>query len=220
MEHYSTGAAVRFGWNKFQERPGILIGAMLITTILSWILNAISRGPAPEQMHSMSIGWLLAFVVASLLNVLIGMGTTAFMLKAHDDIESVTLKDLWHPHPFRRYLLANVAATAIVIVGLILIIVPGIIVALALLFVNFIVIEREISAADALRESARITKGYRWQLFGLLLAVVGINILGLLCLGVGLLVSIPVSTLAIVHAYRSLSGEEKTMPGAGEAISA
>ena len=39
-----------------------------------------------------------------------------------------------------------------------------------------------------------------------MLAVVGINLLGLIALFVGLLVTIPVTVLAMVHAYRTISG--------------
>ena len=39
-----------------------------------------------------------------------------------------------------------------------------------------------------------------------------INLLGLLALVVGILVSIPVSTLAFMHAYRVLGGKAGTPP--------
>ena len=45
-----------------------------------------------------------------------------------------------------------------------------------------------------------------------MLLLVLINLLGLLALVVGLLVSIPVSTLAFVHAYRVLGGKPEARP--------
>jgi len=61
-------------------------------------------------------------------------------------------------------------------------------------------------------ESNRITRGHKWQLFGFVLLLLLINLLGLLALVVGILVSIPVSTLAFVHAYRVLGGKAGTPP--------
>ena len=63
-----------------------------------------------------------------------------------------------------------------------------------------------------MKESRRITRGHKWQLFGFLLMLVLINLLGLLAFVVGLFVSIPVSSLAFAHAYRLLSGKAGTHP--------
>ncbi len=66
---------------------------------------------------------------------------------------------------------------------------------------------------DAMGESNCITRGHKWQLFGFVLLLLLINLLGLLALVVaGILVSIPVSTLAFMHAYRVLGGKAGTPP--------
>ena len=61
-----------------------------------------------------------------------------------------------------------------------------------------------------MNESSRITRGHKWPLFGFVLMLVLINLLGALALIVGLLVSVPVSTLAFAHAYRVLGGKPGT----------
>lgn len=91
-------------------------------------------------------------------------------------------------------------------VGFLLLIVPGIIFALMFLFTTFIVIDRQLGPIEAMKESNRITRGHKWRLLGLLLLLTLINILGLMALGLGLLISIPVSSLAFTYAYRTLSG--------------
>ena len=68
-----------------------------------------------------------------------------------------------------------------------------------------IIDKKDLSMGEAFRESARITDGVKWKLFGFFLATVFLNIVGALCLVLGLLVSIPVSMLAYVHLYRKLS---------------
>lgn len=93
-----------------------------------------------------------------------------------------------------------------VAVGFVLLIVPGVVVALTFMFTTFIVIDRALGPIEAMKESRRITHGHKWTLLGFSLMLVLINLLGILALVVGLLVTIPVSSLALVYAYRQLGG--------------
>ena len=74
------------------------------------------------------------------------------------------------------------------------------------MFATFIVIDRELGPIEAMKESKRLAHGHKWALLGFVLVLALINLLGVLALGVGLLVSIPVSSLAFVHTYRVLGG--------------
>lgn len=56
-----------------------------------------------------------------------------------------------------------------------------------------------------MKESWRITKGHKWQLLLLFLALLLVNLLGLLALFVGIFVSVPITMLAFAHAYRTLA---------------
>ncbi|MGD8550894.1 MAG: hypothetical protein PVF41_05595, partial [Methyloceanibacter sp.] len=50
------------------------------------------------------------------------------------------------------------------------------------------------------------TQGTRWTLFGFILLCMLIIFVGVLALGVGLLVAVPIVGLAFAYAYRLLSG--------------
>lgn len=192
---------LRFGWEHFKKRPWFFIGAVLLVVIFSGILSALT----PDQPQD-AFGFLLTIAVVA-LNIFIEMGLVAFAIKTHDNLESVTLRDLWHPQNFWYYVAVKILTGIIVVIGLILLIVPGIIAALALLFSTYLVIDRGMGPIEAMKESVRLTKGHRWQLFLLALSLLALNILGALALLVGLVVTIPVSLLAIVHAYRTLAGK-------------
>ena len=69
-------------------------------------------------------------------------------------------------------------------------------------FAMFAVIDRSLGPIEALKESARITEGIRLKIFLFMLAAGAINILGILLLFVGLLVTMPLTSLAMAHAYR------------------
>jgi uncharacterized membrane protein len=75
------------------------------------------------------------------------------------------------------------------------------------MFTTLIVIDKELGPIEAMKESMRIGRGYRWPLLGLIALLALIALAGVIALFVGLLVAMPVVTLAFVHAYRTLSGE-------------
>ena len=149
---------------------------------------------------------LIGGAVNFALSTFIGMGVVAFYLAAHDNPDSVELSALWHPQPFWKFLGASILVGLTIGVGFVLLIVPGIIATLMFMFTTFIVIDRELGPVEAMKESHRITRGHKWPLLGFLLVLMLINIAGLMALVVGLLVTIPVSSLAVTHAYRVLGG--------------
>ena len=154
--------------------------------------------------------FVIAFIVFTLVSVYISivlnnMGVVQFYLRAHENVETLKVKDLWAPHPFLKYILTSVLVGLAFIVGLVFLIVPGIIIALAFGMALYLVMDRNMDAIPAIKESIRITRGNRWRLFLLYVFMLLINIIGLLVLVVGLLVTIPVTMLAGVHAYRMLS---------------
>jgi uncharacterized membrane protein len=151
---------------------------------------------------------LVSFVVS----ILASLGLTSFSLRAHDNIETVTIGDLWNPDPVWRYLGAYLLILLIVIVGFILLVIPGIIASLGLSFATYLVIDRGMQPVASIKESWRITKGNKWRIFLLGLALTGVNILGALALVVGLLVSVPITLLAVVHAYRYLLAQAGPAP--------
>jgi len=140
------------------------------------------------------------------------MGATAFYIAAHDNPDGAELSMLWHPRPFWKYLAVSILLAIVIGIGLALLIVPGIILFLMFMFSTFIVIERGLGPIDAMSESRRLTRGHKWELLAFVGLLFLINLLGLLALIVGILVSIPVSALAFVHAYRALGGRVEPSP--------
>jgi uncharacterized membrane protein len=197
MQTFSIEAALKFGWETFKKRPGFFIGMTLIILIVSWL-----TGFAIETVGGKDN--IIVGLVNLAITTLIDLGVVATVLKAYDSAESVSFSDLWHPQQYLPYLGATLLTAVIVVVGLILLIIPGIIAAVTLLFVKFLVVDRKLGPIEALKESARITKGHRMTLFLFVLAIAVINIIGAILLLIPLLVTIPVSTLAMVYAYRTL----------------
>jgi uncharacterized membrane protein len=209
---FSAGAAIRYGWETFKRRPWFFVGTALLVLVLSGLVDSLtSRVDAlvtgsPEHPSGLGLVINLAF------GTLLSMGATAFYIAAHDNPDAAEISMLWHPQTFWKYLGLSILLAIVIGVGLALLIVPGIILFLMFMFSTIIVIERGLGPIDAMSESRRLTRGHKWQLLGFVGLLFLINLLGLLALIVGILVSIPVSALAFVHAYRVLGGMVEPAP--------
>ncbi len=211
MNTFSIEAALRFGWNTFKKRPGFFVGVTLIIGIVSWITGFII-GLLGEPGEGM-IGRLLNLLVTTLVD----LGVVAVLLKAFDNVEAPQFADLWHPHRYLPYLGATILMGLIVVVGLVLLIIPGIIASIMLMFTKFLVVDRSLGPVEALKESVRITKGHRLNLFLFMLAIIAINLVGALLLFVPLLVTVPVSGLAMIYVYRTIGHKASEVVAAAPA---
>lgn len=106
---------------------------------------------------------------------------------------------------FGKSFLANLCYSLLVIVGFVLLIIPGIIVGLALSMTFFVMADRpELSFSECLNESWSLTSGYRFKLLGLNLRFIPWYLLGILCLGVGVLLVIPWYYVTLARFYEEL----------------
>jgi uncharacterized membrane protein len=207
MEPFTAGAFIRFGWETFKKRPWFFVGVAFLFCLLTAVFSGISTSFG-HQGVGQSVGSLINIVAGTF----IGLGVTAFFLKAHDSPLTVTSSELWHPQTFWSFFAVKLLSAVVIIIGFILLIVPGIIVALMLVFAPYLVVDKQRGPIEAMRESMRLTSGHKWMLLRLMVLIILLNILGAICFLVGLLVTIPVTSLAIVHAYRLLS--PSTQPAA------
>ena len=134
---------------------------------------------------------------------------TVFFLRIirNEDIDYGNLLDGYKQ--FGRIVFAEILITIAVFIGILLLIVPGIIIALMLSQTDFILKDdREISAIDALAKSITLMNGHKVELFWLTLSFIGWAILSLLTLGIGFLLLAPYAETAFAHFYEDLKAEE------------
>jgi len=212
MTPISIKESLRFGWHTFTARPWLFVQTGLLLFLVNVAVNLLQSllemgGKQGGDVAAGSIG-LISAIIGITISFLMSMGETNFFLRAHDNTETATLKDLWHPESFWKFVGVSLLSGLAIFAGFILLIVPGIIAAILLMFVGYIVIEERLTPIAAMKKSIALTKGNRWKLFQLGLVIFGINILGFMALLVGLFVTIPVSFLTMAHVYRTLSKNE------------
>lgn len=87
---------------------------------------------------------------------------------------------------------------------LLLIILPILYMSIRLFFVLCFIVDQESGATESISQSWTITRGHFWYLFWLFIVILGINILGALAFFVGLLFTVPLSSLILMIAYRQM----------------
>jgi uncharacterized membrane protein len=213
MDTFSTGSAIKAGWEIFKKRPGFIIGTMVViwaaSMLGSFVAGIIQTSVAPEGEIA---GIVAGFAVSILIQVFVNIAYIAFFLKVHDDVMSAKMIDAWQPQHFLNFVVTTILVYIVILIGFILLVIPGIIASLALMFAPYLVIDKGMGPIEAMKESMRITKGSRLRLFALIMACMLIMFLGLLAVVVGILVAIPVSLLALMVAYRTLSAMPADAP--------
>ncbi len=120
--------------------------------------------------------------------------------------EKIEIKDMFSVFE-RNYwnaVIAGLVKTLIIVLGFFMLIVPGIIFACRLAFVNYLIIDEKMEALEALKASWAMTKGHGWTIFGMALLAFLIVIAGLLVLFFGVFISVMWITASFAVLYHSV----------------
>ena len=111
------------------------------------------------------------------------------------------------------FIITDIIFGILIFIGTICCIIPGIFLVVRFIFAPIIAaLHPERSLKECFAQSWQITKGNFWNLFLLGIIAIFLNILGLMCCCVGVLVTSIITYFMLILAYRTLSGEaeEKT----------
>lgn len=109
---------------------------------------------------------------------------------------------------FITYILMVIA----VLIGFLLFIIPGIYLAVALWMSFFLVVEKDMGPIEALNTSRKAISKKWFSMFGFMIVSSIVMMLGALALGIGLIWTVPLVSLAYAYAYRDMFGvEAKTL---------
>jgi uncharacterized membrane protein len=194
---FSIQESLKYAWQKVKEHMELV----LFTTLLILAVGSISGGGDSEKGFKIS---LLGFLVTIFL-IIIRIGYTKIFLRINDG-ETPKFVDIFQEYrAFWRYLGTMILSVLTAVGGLILLIIPGIYWGMRFSFSLFIVVDTKLGPIASMKESWAITKGQFWKILLFWVAMGLLNLLGLLFLGLGLIITVPVSTLAAVYVYRALS---------------
>ena len=135
----------------------------------------------------------------------VGYGVSFAFLKAARE-DKVEVQDMFAAfNNFWNAVAANILVGIIVGIGFLLFIIPGIYFACKLAFVPYLVVDRKMGVIKAIDESWRMTGGHGWKVFLIGLLAIPIGIAGLICFGIGIIISIMWINMALASLYHAVS---------------
>lgn len=178
-----------------------LVPITLLAGVIQYGLNFLTNQFAQPALA------IPSSLISMAINTAVSIGLINVYLKLHDT-NSADYPDLYTKlRLVGKVILSSLLYGLIITVGLILFIIPGFIFMIKYLFFSYLIVDKDLNPIEALKESSRLTKGHRWQLFLLALSMALLNLLGTLLAFVGLLFTVPISMLVMTQAYRQLNSK-------------
>ena len=198
---FSVGDSVGYGWNAYWNNLGPML---LIVVVMFAIEIAFS---VFSSVIGSSAGSTLVSLVGFLISVLLALGLVRVSL-ALTRGEEPKVSMLFETTHYGTYLVASILFGIGAFISVFAFIVGLVVFATFFSFYGFVVVDQdERNPVDALKRSAKLVAGHFWSVLGLAIVLVLINIVGLMLLGIGMLVTYGITVIAWAYAYRALSGQ-------------
>ncbi len=212
-------SSYRNGWHQLWSNILELFIIGLIYFIIALPSWAMSSTAEKMECAGTMLGFMALFYGLLLLNPLEYGVDFAYLKAARGD--RLEIKDMFAV--FQNYwaaVLANLLVGVIIVIGIFLLIVPGIIFACRLAFVPYLVVDRKMETIEAVKKSWHMTRGHAGKIFLMGLLAIPIVLLGLICLGVGAIPAIMWIQAAFASLYHAVSVEEQSKQPAAPAAAA
>ena len=193
---FENKAALREGWAQTKRHFPSFALLVLVSILLSVLSNAFGQG---------FFGSLWRFLI-DLVQVAVWMVWVRFALSAEEGRAPDPAEIRPTLSSYVEFLLGSIAYWVIVTIGLVLLVVPGVIWAVRFGLFPFFIIDQKMDTLAALKRSYSTVRGITGQLLVFALIVFGLNLLGAICFGIGLFVSMPVTAIAAAYVYRKVRG--------------
>ncbi len=209
----SIGGSFGYSWRKMFEKAFL---PLLLAVIIVGILNGPSAG-ANWKMDGDNFDFPFLFLFPVVIfglaytfmfKPVINYGEHFLFIKAMRDDEA-EIKTLFEGFKtkYLNIVLANLIVTALVMLGVVMLIIPGIIIGIRLTFVSYLVMDKDMEPMKAVEKSWEMTRGHGWEIFGMAILSGFIFIGGILVFFVGVIVSIMWIHSAFATFYLSVLNE-------------
>ncbi len=210
---FSISENISLGWHLMWKN----VGSLILFEIFSFLILVLVGIPgnaaflsyfnlAPSGNSQMFIRFF-AGIIHWLVMGIFSIGFYNVYLKIIDS-QQIKIGDLFtKSHLLLRYIIASFCASLATIIGLICLIIPGLIIALRFSLFGFDLVDKQVGGIQSLEDSWDLIGGCTWKIFFFFITVMLINLLGLLCLGIGLLFTIPATGIASGLVYRKLAAQ-------------
>lgn len=205
----SVGDSFSYGWRKIFEKSFL---PLLLAVIIVGLLNGPSAGFNYKFDGDFDFNWLLFFPLvlvglaySFLFTPVIKYGEQYLFLQAMRN-EEADLKLLFEGFrsKYLNIILSNLIVFALVMLGFMMLIIPGIIALCRLAFVPYLVMDKNLEPMKAVEKSWELTRGHGWQVLGMGIVSAGVFLLGLIFCFVGVFISLIWIHAAFATFYQAL----------------
>lgn len=189
----SVGGAYGRGWNMIWK---YFLPLLLVTVLIAflevpyWIINDWENIRDGGHLTSGDIFLqIFGFFYWLLLLTPLEFGSSMLYLKAARDQDFHIREIRVGFYYYWNTILARILVTVIIVLGFFMLIIPGIVFAIRLAFVRYLVVDRGLDPVEAVKTSWKMTAPHAWTIFGMALLTIPLVMFGLIALVVGVLIS-------------------------------
>lgn len=219
IEPIVVGACVKRAFELTKKNFGKLFLALIVALavifgvglILGLIDHAMGWKPPVESARNQ--GSVFNQLAQQVVSIFLSLGITRFALNLVSGRPASVSQIFGEGDKLLRGIGVSFLLGLMVAVGFVLLIVPGIYLALKYGQAMTVLVDRNCGVIEAFRYSGKLTDGHKSRLMLLGLAALGIMLAGLLALVVGLVFAYPVAGLAWMLGYRWMQGGRDAVTG-------
>jgi uncharacterized membrane protein len=199
----SLRRSLNWAWKTFQNNPMFYMGIVL-TFFASWVVleAMVVAGQRLGAIFNLAIHTIFLIVFSGLQ-----MGFMKICLEVYKGNKPPYAELFRSIKQGAKFLIAQFLYLLMFFAGLFLLIVPGLYFGTRFCFFGFDLAEKENKFMDSFRASVLLTENSILKLAYHLLVLTLLNLVGAAVLGLGLLITVPVTVLTMIWLYQSLKSE-------------
>ena len=200
---FDTGEILREAWDTVSGAKGAIWGALFISGVISFVGTAILKRLLGDSQQMQMVGSLLMWPLTAPMYMgvyMMGVRRAAGMpIRASDVFRYLS--------PYNaNVLFVQLATLFAIVVGFVLLIIPGIYLSISYTFAGALVVDKGLSPLEAM-EASRKAVGHQWWKIAWFMFMVGLVVFGgFLLLGIGLIWAAPTAGIAVGILYRKMFG--------------
>lgn len=208
-KYFRYSDVLGYGWSVMKANAWFFVGVSIVFMTVSYLPSIADMVVVHSSLPgSVSVALRTSlFVVGWIISIIVAIGLVKIALSFCDEGRPAMGTLFEAGDCFWRYLGTAILYSLIVFAGFILFIIPGIIWSVKYCLCFYFVIDKGLGPVEALKASGRTTMGVKWELLGFGVICGLINLLGLLCLVVGIFATYPTVLVANALVYRQLSAQ-------------
>ncbi|MDR2146224.1 MAG: hypothetical protein LBE91_07190 [Tannerella sp.] len=198
---------LKASWRRLLKQFWLLVGLMIGFTIIYSLLYIFAM---PAKGGTVTVSGFIISLLITVLGIIFTMGYMKNCFQTIDGEEPQFSAYGQVSRKFFTFWFAGIILSVIVVIGLFLLVLPGIYMIIRLRYYGAAIVDEDAGIIESLKRSWQITKGQELPLFIILLIIIGIICIGTIALIVGIFVAAPYIMLIDCVTFRKLTAPAAT----------